>query len=216
MATGPVIGAAAPCRGRAKVIAMVPSDELERHAARSPLRIALVALLVTAAGAIVWAALQPAPPSRGDDRLPAFDLAGLGGGRVARSDFAGRPLVVNFWASWCSPCREEAPVFERAWRRHRSEVAFLGVNVCDLPGEARAFADEFDITYPLARDPDRKLAERLGVTGCRLPVTVFVEPSGRFSKVTGGPTTSGGRTVLGALSADELEAAVDSLVDGRR
>jgi len=107
----------------------------------------------------------------------------------------GRPLVVNLWATWCTPCLEEMPHLQAAHEARGHEVRFVGLNVSDSPTRAAARADEMGITYLLGRDPDGEFSEALGAVG--LPVTAFVDRTGRVAHVHHGP-----------LDADALIAAV--------
>lgn len=99
-------------------------------------------------------------------------------GRIALAELRGTPIVLNVWASWCIPCREEAPLLEQEWRRAQTRgVLFLGLNVQDLIGDAREFVREFGLTFPHVREPENRTARRYGATG--LPETFFISPSGR-------------------------------------
>jgi cytochrome c biogenesis protein CcmG/thiol:disulfide interchange protein DsbE len=116
----------------------------------------------------------------------------LAGPRFALSRLRGTPVVLNFWASWCDPCRLEAPVLQRAWPRARSAgVLFLGLDMQDITDDAHAFARDLGISYPSIRDRGNGAAQRWGVTG--LPETFFISPGGR---VVG--------HVIGAVSAQQL------------
>lgn len=107
--------------------------------------------------------------------LPLFD-----GGRFALEDHRGKVLVINFWASWCVPCREEAPLLEAAWRAYRGRgVAFVGVNVQDSEPAARRFVEEFGLTFPNGRDPGGRLAIDYGVYG--IPELFFVGRDGQIT-----------------------------------
>ncbi len=116
----------------------------------------------------------------------------LADGRVALRELRGTPMVLNFWASWCVPCRTEAPLLERMWRQARKRgVLFVGLNMQDLTDDARAFMNEFRVSYLNVRDKSNGVAREWGVTG--LPETFFVTAEG---KVVG--------HVIGAISAQQL------------
>jgi cytochrome c biogenesis protein CcmG, thiol:disulfide interchange protein DsbE len=111
-----------------------------------------------------------------DRRLP---LLGSGGQR-ALADLRGKVVVLNFWASWCTPCRSEAPVLERAQRRLQSTGAgtVLGVNYKDTTDDARGFVRQYGLTYPSVRDMEGKLAADYGTTA--LPETFVIDRQGRI------------------------------------
>ncbi|HVE93234.1 MAG TPA: TlpA disulfide reductase family protein [Actinomycetota bacterium] len=108
--------------------------------------------------------------------------------RLGPGSFSGRPVVVNFWASWCEPCREEAPELRRVSQSH-PEVAFLGVSILDGRREAQEYLKEFGITYPSVRDASGRTSKRFGVTG--VPETAFLDSRGRLVGSYAGAFTEG-------------------------
>ncbi len=145
---------------------------------------------------------------------PSFELTLLdGSGALTDEDLKGHPVVINFWASWCIPCREEAPLFERAWKNYRDEgVIFLGVNIKDAESDAQEFVKEFGITYPVVRDLDQRLTKDFGVKG--LPETFFVDHRWTFiGAISGaGSGEEQGTVILGAVSEDELVSNIEILI----
>lgn len=171
----------------------------------------LVGLLLTA-GLLGLATLLGFGLSRGDGTgatndsvgrvAPDFNLPSLDGGTVSLSQFRGRPVFVYFWASWCVPCREEAPGIEATWRDYRGRgVAFLGVNMQDSDDAARAFVREFNTTFPTLRDRDGSVYIDYGVYG--VPEAFFVDARGTIAQ-----------RWIGPLTAEDLRTALDRLVTG--
>jgi thiol-disulfide isomerase/thioredoxin len=110
---------------------------------------------------------------------PEFSVAQLGqpGSTIKLSDFRGRPVVVNFFASWCPPCREELPMLAAADRRLGGSVAFVGIDVSDTTQPALDMVHSSGVTYPLGVDPNYKVADSTyHLRG--LPSTVFIDAKG--------------------------------------
>lgn len=130
---------------------------------------------------------------------PAFEIPLFDGGRFRLDDHRGQAVVINFWASWCGPCRQETAVLEASWHAYRDQgVVFVGVNLWDKEEEARAFLREFEITYTNGLDSEGEIAARYRVKG--LPMTFFITPDGYIHQ-----------THLGALTAEKLGKAVEAI-----
>lgn len=129
-----------------------------------------------------------------------FSLALFDDGRFQLAERRDRVVVVNFWASWCIPCREEAPVLEAAWRAYRDRgVVIVGVNVQDSEPAARAFIETFELTFPNGPDPGGRIAIDYGVYG--IPETFVIGRDGLIAYKHVGvvaPPTLDGR-IQGAL-----------------
>ena len=117
---------------------------------------------------------------------PGFELAAIDGPTVSLSDYRGRPVIVNFWASWCVPCREEFPLLRDARRRHAADgLEILGIVHDDGPEAARAFAASHGADWPLLLDPDDVAWRAYG--GLFLPITFYVDRLGIVRAVSQGP-----------------------------
>jgi cytochrome c biogenesis protein CcmG/thiol:disulfide interchange protein DsbE len=124
-------------------------------------------------------------------------------GRIALTELRGTPIVLNFWASWCDPCRAEAPLLERGWRdAGRRGVLFVGLDMQDARDDAREFLREFSITYPNVREAGDETSRRYGMTG--IPETFFISARGQ---VVG--------HVIGAITPGQLRAGVAAARSGR-
>ena len=111
---------------------------------------------------------------------PAFDLPRLdAGGNVSLASLKGKPAVINFWASWCAPCKDEVPVLEETWRKHgRDGLVVLGIDSQDFKGDARKFARENGISYPIVHDGPGDTMRSYDLTG--LPETYFLDREGKL------------------------------------
>ena len=133
-------------------------------------------------------------------KAPSFVAPKVGGQLVSLENYKNRPLVLNFWASWCPPCRDETPGMERIWRKYEDQgVVILGINVQDGEKEAERYISEFGVTFSNALDLDGSITVDYGVTG--LPVTFFIDND---SVVTG--------RWVGSISEDRLDNWVSNLI----
>jgi cytochrome c biogenesis protein CcmG/thiol:disulfide interchange protein DsbE len=195
-------------------------DTAEPRSYQSKLRVVrmLAFVLVPAAfvGFLAYSFLSTAPPkSLVGKQGPDFSLPMLETGRTLSSgELKGHPVVVNFWASWCVPCREEAPALQAAWEKYEKEgVRILGVNVQDSEQDARDFVKEFGLTYPIVRDTNLSLWTKLGVAG--LPETFFLGRNWVFVGVGSGREVgqSGTTKILGAIQPALLESQIKMMLE---
>jgi len=148
---------------------------------------------------------RAADPAPGPGEAPAFTLSLLRattpGERFALGEHADGPLLVYFWASWCTPCAAEAPVIQQLWGEYRGRgYTFVGVNIWDADKDARAFAERYGLTFPLVRDADGAVYLGYGVQ--QLPMAFFVRPGLRVEeRYVGQLEEAGLRRMLDQLAA---------------
>lgn len=147
---------------------------------------AAVAIVAALLGLLLWKVVVGSGDevtgnlaSGGRPQAPAFTLPRLTGSGVLSLDSTrGQVVVLNFWASWCIPCKEETPLLQRSWQRWKGRgVLFVGVNAKDFRGDARAFARRYRVTYPNVYDGKGSTLGRYGVTA--FPETYFLDAQGR-------------------------------------
>lgn len=155
----------------------------------------VLVLVVLAAAALVLAGRLAGPPPTTAGVVvegkavvgrpaPRVELPGLRGGQVRLADLRGRPVVLNFWASWCPPCLAEMPEFQRVHRRLGDRVAFLGVNQRDQAQAAERLARSSGVTYPLALDAAGRAFDAFG--GLGMPTTVLIGADGTVADIVSG------------------------------
>jgi thiol-disulfide isomerase/thioredoxin len=169
-------------------------------------RLAVVVAIVVGAGAVTAGLLLAAPGAEvgasesapAAERRPAPELEGtwLVPPPVRLADLRGTAVVINFWASWCVPCRKEAPELARFDRQMRGHARLVGVDFQDAKGDALAFVREFGWRFPNVRDPQGKLGSRYRLVG--LPTTYVLDRQGRIA-----------RSMTGAQTYAKLRQAVE-------
>jgi cytochrome c biogenesis protein CcmG, thiol:disulfide interchange protein DsbE len=146
---------------------------------RRSYRVALwVVPAVVFLGLLAWGLTGASgPPGPGDD-APAFSAPTLDGETLALDDLEGRPVLLNFWASWCVPCEDEAPMLRRAVARYGDRVAFVGINIRDARSDATEFVDRYRLDYPHVRDDALTIYSDYGLTG--QPESFLIDAGGRI------------------------------------
>jgi cytochrome c biogenesis protein CcmG, thiol:disulfide interchange protein DsbE len=164
-----------------------------RHKLASGIVMACVAGSLTGIALVGTGSAVPAP----DPAAPAFSFPVLGrsGQHVSLGDYGGKPLIVNFFASWCAPCKQETPLLARFYRNEHGRVAVIGLDENDSRGSALSFTRAEGVSYPVGWDPQVVAASAYGVSG--LPQTFFLNASHRIVD-----------RVFGALTLTELSKGV--------
>jgi cytochrome c biogenesis protein CcmG/thiol:disulfide interchange protein DsbE len=136
-----------------------------------------------------------------------FTLSLFDGRKLTLEDLRGKAVFLNFWASWCVPCRDEARELEAAWQKVKDKnMVFLGVAVQDTDKDALEFLKEFNVTYPNGKDETAKIAVDYGTWG--IPESFFIDPQGRITyKHVGG--------IRAALVVNKLEEAAKGIVSAQ-
>ncbi len=145
-------------------------------------------------------------PSTSDSRLlaPDFTVQDASGQEVRLSDYAGTPVVINFWATWCGPCKSELPAFDAAYREYGDEVQFMMINLTDGQRETvdvvQAFLEEGGYSFPVCYDTTQQAAGTYGVYS--IPLTLFIDREGQLAQYQ-----------VGAMSKEMLYGYLDGLLD---
>ena len=163
------------------------SKGVQRHDRKPGLLLVFLPILALMA-VFGWKMFNDAQGQVSSGLAPDFSLALFDGDQLILSELRGQVVVVNFWASWCIPCREEAPILEQTWRRYGDRgVVFIGVAYLDTEKESRAFLEEFNVTYPNGPDLGTRIADDYRIKG--VPETFFIARDGRVADLQIGPLT---------------------------
>jgi cytochrome c biogenesis protein CcmG, thiol:disulfide interchange protein DsbE len=128
---------------------------------------------------LVWRLTHQSHPPKLGGPAPTFSAKRLqGDGSIDLASLRGKPVVLNFFASWCEPCKAESKVLEQASRQYADRVVFLGVDYHDVTSDGRKFLRAHDITYPTVQDGSGKVGDLYGLTG--VPETYFIDAQGRL------------------------------------
>ena len=141
----------------------------------SPTRRLPLAALLAAFIALAW----PASATDGSPPAPEFTLASRAGGQLSLSGLRGQVVMINFWASWCGPCRQEFPALDEMYRKYKPMgFTLVGINVESEKSDAERFLGQQRVSFPILFDPDNKVSCSYGVRA--MPTTVLVDRQGRL------------------------------------
>jgi cytochrome c biogenesis protein CcmG, thiol:disulfide interchange protein DsbE len=144
------------------------------------------ALVIGLLGLLGWGLIKVNRGQVDSGMAPDFTLTNFDGETLTLSELRGQVVIINFWASWCPPCREEAPYLEATWRKYQDQgVVFIGVDYVDTETEALAYIEEFDITYFNGPDVGTRISYDYNMQG--VPETFFIAKNGEIRGVKIGP-----------------------------
>jgi cytochrome c biogenesis protein CcmG/thiol:disulfide interchange protein DsbE len=143
-------------------------------------------LILALLGLLAWGLRRTQAGQVQTGMAPDFSLTSFSGETLTLSELRGQVVVINFWASWCPPCREEAAYLEQTWRNYQDRgVVFIGVDYLDIETEALAYIEEFDITYFNGPDLRTKISQAYRIQG--VPETFYVAKNGELRGLKIGP-----------------------------
>jgi cytochrome c biogenesis protein CcmG, thiol:disulfide interchange protein DsbE len=181
-------------------VAEISAGKLTNVASPTPWRerrwllVAVVAVLAALLALLFWGLREGPRSDVGravplNQPAPQFTVTTIDGKRLALGDLRGKTVVLNIWASWCVPCRDEAVELNRSYALYQArDVVFVGIAWNDNDGQVRKFVDQYKIPYAIALDPEGKIAIDLGITG--VPETYLIDAQGNLTQKWIGPITS--------------------------
>jgi len=175
------------------------SEPKERSRAVLLWQIAIVGILLIFLIFLAWRLIQTnQSEQRASGAAPSFTFTTFEGDTISLEDLEGKGVVLNYWASWCDPCRDEAELLESYWQKEQNNgIVFLGLDYLDQEPAALEYLAEYGISYPNGPDLQSQAARRYGIKG--VPETFFIDPDGQIEEIIIGPITS--------------EAQMESLLD---
>lgn len=182
-----------------------PNDVLETPQPETPPKRTIgrwttVVTLLALLALFAWGMRTRAQTQVTDGPAPDFSLTSFDGETITLSELRGQVVIINFWASWCTTCREEAPYLEQTWRKYKDKgVVFIGVDYVDAEPNALDYIAEFDITYPNVPDLGEKVAEAYRMQG--VPETFYINKAGEIAGL-----------YIGPLSPPILDNVIDDLL----
>jgi len=190
---------------------LLPASRARQRAVRTAVGLVAGLLVLIAAAVMMWRpgegfvvqplGWQPAGRLISGQPAPDFTLRLLDGSTLTLADLRGRVVVLNFWATWCSPCEKEMPALQAAWAGYQAQgLIVVGVAVQEGEAEVREMAARFGVDFPLGMDPGEHIAAAYGITG--VPETFVIDPEGRVAHVHIGP-----------VGASELNRELRSLLE---
>jgi cytochrome c biogenesis protein CcmG/thiol:disulfide interchange protein DsbE len=193
-----------------------PPEESQSSNKRLGQQIKILGMSISIGAVLAWVAIfallivlflglrrsQEGPVGPGEG-VPDFTLTTFEGEEISMQDLEGKVVVVNFWASWCKPCEQEAADLENAWQFYqpRGDVVFLGVDYVDTESEAMEYLDKFAISYPNGPDLGTRISQAFRIRG--VPETFIIAKDGTLASFQKGPYTS----------LAQIKASIDPLLE---
>jgi cytochrome c biogenesis protein CcmG/thiol:disulfide interchange protein DsbE len=183
-----------------------PAPDEKRKLPAWAVVVGIVVLLIASLLALLL--IKPPQKSLCDEPAPAWTLnlfeeyrGGLDKNSISLDDLRGKGVVLNFWASWCKPCEEEAAALEAAWQKYKDKgIAFIGVDYLDQEPAAKRYLEKFGVSYPNGPDLASKISKRYTIRG--VPETFFIDPEGNLV----------GCRKVGPLSVGELDQRISEIM----
>lgn len=190
----------------------VPTETVVRKKRPALLVLGFTLVIVFALlGLFVLAGRQRQAPPLESGLAPQFEITTFDGETVRLADLRGKAVVVNFWASWCIPCRDEAPALQAMWEKYKEQgVVILGVDYVDTESEAKKFIAEYGQTYPNGPDLGTEISQKYKITG--VPETYFITREGQVMSGTD-PNGRPYGNWIGPISAAALEGRILKLLE---